>query len=149
MDTLTELIKSGNLTDSQIIRLLDSVPSDLLHIVFEDKSERIQKFRSIYSNILKVKQFRYTSDVVEEIGLYEVTMTDKLFQFIKKVSDYKDKVIDFDQLIEIFENYMLSNNLGSSYDKAIYSLFKNQLDMLNWKSLNKFRIGLLISTEVL
>jgi len=149
MEAINNIIKSGEYTDIQIIKLLDSVPSDLLKDVFNDKSDKIQKYKSIYLDILETKNFENVNDIVEEINLYNVTMSESLFKFVKSNSNHKSKIIDFGEIINIFENYTKEKQLGNGYDETIYKIFKRPLDMTKYKSLDRFRLAILISNEII
>lgn len=148
INSAIELIKS-DIEDDIALQILDSVPSDHLYIIFEDKSEKIQKFKHIYNDILSVKRFEKITDTVLDINIYNVTMSEKLYLFIKSINDKRtNRSMYFDNILDIFDSYIEENNISDSYNDKIYKLFERQINILNYSHLNKFRRGLLISSEL-
>lgn len=148
INSVIELIKSG-VEDDIILQILDSVPSDHLHIIFEDRDEKIQKFKHIYNDILSIKRFENITDTVLDINVYNVTMSEKLYLFIKSINDKRtNKSMYFDNILDIFDSYIEKNNIPDSYNDKIYKLFEKKINILNYSYLNRFRRGLLISSEL-
>jgi hypothetical protein len=136
--------------DSLAIRILDSVPSDQLYLIFEDKSEKIQKFRHIYSDILSIKRFKYIDDIVTDVNVFTLNPSDDFYSFIRSINQNKriNKDLYLDNVLTLFDKYVEDNNIIDSYDEKIYNLFKKQINILNYTYLNKFRRALLVTSEL-
>jgi len=139
-----------DIEDDIVIQILDSIPSDMLYLIFEDRSEKIQKFKHIYNDILSHKRFIHIDDVVPEISVYSVSPSDKLYSFIKSINPNKriNKEMYLDNILELVDKYVEGNNITDSYNDKLYELFKKQFKILNYTHLNKFRRGLLIISEL-
>lgn len=140
--TVITMIKNSN-DDILAIKILDAVPSDKLHLVFKDKSQKIQKYRHIYNDILSIKTFKYIDDVVPDINVYSFMTSEKLYKFLKSISINKrlNKEMYLDDIFELLDS-------KENVDAPFKELFADSISRLNYTFLNNFRRGLLVTTEI-
>lgn len=147
MDTvIDEVVKYINTkaTDAEAIRILDSVPSNLLHLVFD--KDRLKKYKPLYYDILKHKKFNDVYDIVDEINMPRITVSEELMRLLK----LDKRANDLDTVLLSMDAYVESKGLSDSYDDAMYKIFKDEIDRLNYaKSLDRFRRAVLISSEII
>jgi len=143
---MNEIIEFEN-NDNIMIDLLDSVPSDKLHEVFQDK--RFEKYRGLYSNILDQDDFSHTFDVMEEVSVDEIKLNIKFLGKFTSSTSLNGETNSFSYLEDYMESFdKYTKDLGDGIDKNILDTFKDELKYLNYKGLNKFRRGLLLISKI-